>query len=318
MKKIVMSEAFMKTAKYLILILIQGALFAQDDLSVYYSKEHGFMITPPDVNTQEYKHAVGIVMKKSDEFRPNINVLVQEINESFDDYYNLSIPEIENLGGKLIKKSKTNNIYEMEYTMPLDDNSKLHVFTRGVNVSNMVYLATATCKDSQWADVCVNLIDSLRSLRTGSGSVKLITKSSPSLYNCEQYQFSILSPLPNLVGQKQQDGSIEGICFNIGSNLLFDSPGVLVTINKDAESFLTSYNNDISRYSNNGSQILMTKYTGKYYEVERIADDKTHKYEIVHKHNDLKISIIASSRDSELNKYCERLMKSVNSFRYCN
>jgi hypothetical protein len=128
-------------------------------------KTTGFSIHPLETDPLGHSYqAMSMFLPPSIGFSPNVNVQVQCYKGTIEEYIATSKKELASMEWKVVKSTKQEqNSYLMEYTGEFQGN-KLHWYAKATATGKRVYLATATAKEKQWADVGVKLkacVDSL-------------------------------------------------------------------------------------------------------------------------------------------------------------
>jgi len=94
-------------------------------------------------------------------FSPNVNLQIQQFDDTIQDYFNPSLKQFKQYKFKVIKTEQTKFSFSIEYSGKLQD-FDLHWYAKTFKKDNSIFSITATCLESQWAtfskrlESCVN------------------------------------------------------------------------------------------------------------------------------------------------------------------
>lgn len=154
-----------KLSCVLLIIFSSLASFSQEGSLQF--PDLGFSIQPlePDLKEVSGNHiALQMFLPTSEEFAPNVNVIVQRYEGSIEEYKSLSDGQFESLGVNMIKSELKDGIVIFEYTTDKFGSSEVHIYTRGYMVNDKVYLATGTRTIKQWKKMGNKIMSVVNSL----------------------------------------------------------------------------------------------------------------------------------------------------------
>jgi len=133
-----------------VLALFSICAFAQEKSGVISLPQ--LKITMSSLNEAGYQNNQPIIMNflpGSQQFSPNINLVIQEYGDGLDSYKKLTDDQLASIGIAAIQSKVEKGTYTLEYES--DNNGvMLHMLTIVKARANKVYLVTATATVEQW------------------------------------------------------------------------------------------------------------------------------------------------------------------------
>jgi PsbP len=129
--------------------------------------EYGFVIDAIDAAPGSGPTtALMMFLPVSDGFAPNVSVNIQPYPDSIKDYISLSKGQFQRMNLTIVEEKQTgDNEWSVEYKGPAQG-IDIHFYARAVIKDGMVYLTTATAKESQWSSVGETLRKHVDSFKT--------------------------------------------------------------------------------------------------------------------------------------------------------
>ena len=101
----------------------------------------------------------------TEQFSPNVNVLIQPYQGSMADFLVLSRKQFKEMNLTIVRDETVGAAHVFEYKGTMM-NRQLHWYARMQASRGFVYLATATAQETQWKDVSDRLKTCVDSLKT--------------------------------------------------------------------------------------------------------------------------------------------------------
>ena len=155
-----------KLSLLVLLIFFSLSSFSQDGSLRF--PELGYSIQPLEPNLKDVTGnyiALNMFLPSSEEFAPNINIIVQDYPGSAKDYKELSDGQFESLGVKMMRSDLKDGVVFFEYTTDKFGGTELHIYTRAYFANSKVYMATATATIKQWKKYGKQLVISVDSIK---------------------------------------------------------------------------------------------------------------------------------------------------------
>lgn len=137
---------------YMLFIVIQISLasFSQDGNVRFQNLGFSIQSLEPKLkDMNESQLALQMFLPTSEEFAPNINVIVQKYQGSIQEYKKLSDDQFSELKVNMIKSEIINEIIYFEYTTDKFGTKEVHVYSKAYIIDDSVYLATGTTTINQ-------------------------------------------------------------------------------------------------------------------------------------------------------------------------
>lgn len=100
----------------------------------------------------------------SESFAPNINVLSQNYTGTIKEYLDITNEELKKYNLKIIKSKITEDSILIEYAGKMEG-KELHFYAMAYKKNDLIYLATGTSLETQWATVSKKIIPIIDSFK---------------------------------------------------------------------------------------------------------------------------------------------------------
>ena len=128
--------------------------------------KYGFSVDSLDAPpTEPSTMALVLFLPATDEFAPNVNVIIQGPIDSLAQFVELSKQQFKDLDYNIVSEDSTSESeWSVEYSGAAPQ-GKLHWFSRAIFKDRRVYLVTATALERQWSDTSEQLRNCVNSLK---------------------------------------------------------------------------------------------------------------------------------------------------------
>ncbi|EAT13933.1 hypothetical protein HF888_10860 [Bermanella marisrubri] len=128
-------------------------------------EEAGFSIDTLDIKTKSpFAQPITMALPAKGGFAANVNVQIQEYPGTLQEYLDLSVGQLDQMGLRILDQSISDAELVMEYEGVMQGRL-LHFYAKAVKRGKSVYLATATDSADNWANTAAELksvVDSLK------------------------------------------------------------------------------------------------------------------------------------------------------------
>jgi hypothetical protein len=146
-------------------LIISLFAFSQDKNNKLVFSNLGFSIKAFDLDKNISDYVVfTMYLPESDNFTPNINLIIQEYSDGLDNYKILSENQFLSNKMTIIKSEIKNSAYLMEYSGNIEGND-LHFYAKAVKKNNQIFLTTATCTANQLQKYSKQLFEVVESFK---------------------------------------------------------------------------------------------------------------------------------------------------------
>lgn len=127
-------------------------------------EEAGFNIDTLDVKTKSpFAQPITMALPAKGGFAANVNVQIQEYPGTLQEFLDLSVGQLDQMGLRILDQSISNTELVMEYEGVMQGRL-LHFYAKAVKRGKSVYLATATDSADNWSNTGADLISVVDSL----------------------------------------------------------------------------------------------------------------------------------------------------------